>query len=116
MSICCDRGNCFANRNGVCKTLRNTDFGERACPFFKTEEQLADEEMFRSEKEAFEKWLKEEEQNEQRSDYEIKYAEAAEVNCYSCKFHKNTCTLGKTQEQCGEENGYPYWYWDELED
>lgn len=114
MSICCDRGDCFANRDGVCKTLRNTNFGSRPCPFFKTEEQLADEEIFRTEKEDFEQWLREEEQNEERSDYKIKCAETAEVNCFTCKHHGYFCKLGKTQEQCGEENGYLYW--DGLED
>lgn len=118
MSIFCDKGDCFANMSKqtgrYCSILKDTDFGERACPFFKTKEQLADERMFRKEKEDFEQWLKEEEQNEERSDYEIKCAETAEVNCYSCKYHKNTCTLGKTQEQCSDVNGYLYW--DGLED
>lgn len=115
MSIYCDRTDCFANVSSEkCKILKDTDFGSRPCPFFKTEEQLANKKTFRSGKEAFEQLLKEEEQNEQRSDYEIKCAETAEVNCFTCKHHSCFCKLGKTQEQCSEENGYLYW--DGLED
>lgn len=44
MSIYCDRRDRFANVSSEkCKILKDTDFGERACPFFKTEEQFADE-------------------------------------------------------------------------
>lgn len=31
--------NCFANRDGVCMALGDTNFGGRECPFYKTKEQ-----------------------------------------------------------------------------
>lgn len=35
----CDLHHCVANKNGNCRILRSKDFGDRACPFFKTAEQ-----------------------------------------------------------------------------
>ena len=35
----CDRSECAAHFDGICMALRNNDFGDRECPFFKTKEQ-----------------------------------------------------------------------------
>lgn len=35
----CDRDDCAAYFDGICNALRNNDFGDRECPFFKTKEQ-----------------------------------------------------------------------------
>ena len=36
----CEQAHCFANdkKNNLCKCLEDTDFGDRACPFFKTQD------------------------------------------------------------------------------
>ena len=34
----CHREDCFANKQRGCICLKDNDFGDRACPFFKTEE------------------------------------------------------------------------------
>jgi len=35
---------CFArSRNGVCNALSDTDFGNRDCPFYKTDKQIEEE-------------------------------------------------------------------------
>lgn len=39
----CIQNNCFANEKGKCRILINTDF-TGFCPFFKTQEQLDQEE------------------------------------------------------------------------
>lgn len=36
----CDRNNCFAYSNGECVILTDNDFGERECPFYKTQAQF----------------------------------------------------------------------------
>lgn len=33
------RDDCFANKNGLCRILEDSDFGGKVCPFFKTREQ-----------------------------------------------------------------------------
>ena len=38
----CMELSCFANKHGICDALCSTDFGMRRCPFFKTEEELAE--------------------------------------------------------------------------
>lgn len=43
----CDNNKCFAQEFGKCRILINNDFNGRACPFFKTKEQLAEEERKR---------------------------------------------------------------------
>lgn len=30
---------CFACKDGICRILKSTNFGDKACPFFKTQEQ-----------------------------------------------------------------------------
>ena len=31
------------------------------------------------------------------------------VNCSTCKYHGFFCSQGYTNEECGEESGFPYW-------
>ena len=38
--IACDRADCVMCRNGNCTSLDDARFGERACPFFKTKEDI----------------------------------------------------------------------------
>ena len=47
----CVAGECFACEEGQCTVLVDNNFGTRKCPFFKTKEQVANEE------EAYEKRL-----------------------------------------------------------
>jgi len=35
----CHRSTCAGCKDGVCRILKSTHFGEKACPFFKTKEQ-----------------------------------------------------------------------------
>lgn len=44
---CNHKPGCFAYKDGICRILKDTDFGDRACPFFKTQEQ-ADEDNRRT--------------------------------------------------------------------
>lgn len=37
----CGQRSCFAYRNGKCACLDDTDFGGKACPFYKTRKQYA---------------------------------------------------------------------------
>lgn len=30
---------CFANKDGYCRILKSSNFGDKACPFYKTQEQ-----------------------------------------------------------------------------
>ena len=39
----CKHYKCFANRSGRCRALSDTDFGGKACPFYKTEAQAAED-------------------------------------------------------------------------
>lgn len=39
-----------------------------------------------------------------------------EVNCWTCKFHGDYCRKGYTEDECGSENGYPFWVDYMLED
>lgn len=43
--MCCfDHLDCFAlQKNGICKALRDTDFNDRDCPFFKPKVQVEKE-------------------------------------------------------------------------
>ena len=41
----CLRTECFANYGDRCSCLTDNDFGRRECPFFKTREQRAKEEI-----------------------------------------------------------------------
>lgn len=39
----CDVHNdCFANKDGCCTVLKDTDFGKKDCPFYKTSEAVRD--------------------------------------------------------------------------
>lgn len=42
-SCACNRGDCFACKDGKCVALADNSFGQRACPFFKTAEQVETE-------------------------------------------------------------------------
>lgn len=42
----CGREDCFAYQNGFCVALISNDFGDRECPFFKTNEQVAKEKEY----------------------------------------------------------------------
>lgn len=39
----CNRYDCFANRSGRCRVLTDTAFGDKTCPFYKTEGQASEE-------------------------------------------------------------------------
>lgn len=39
----CRRCDCFANSDGVCIALTSSKFNGKACPFFKTDQQIATE-------------------------------------------------------------------------
>ena len=39
----CPRKSCAGNRSGVCLILKTNNFGDKDCPFFKTKEQVAEE-------------------------------------------------------------------------
>ena len=36
----CKQKKCFANESGGCRILFDTDFGERECPFYKTDSSM----------------------------------------------------------------------------
>lgn len=36
----CNNDNCFANNEGRCNCLSDSDFGGRKCPFFKTKKEF----------------------------------------------------------------------------
>ena len=42
----CGREDCFACKEGHCLILVRNDFGDRSCPFFKTNEQVAKEKEY----------------------------------------------------------------------
>lgn len=42
-----DRAACFAYKEGFCVVLKDTDFGERKCPFFKVHTQAQEEDIRR---------------------------------------------------------------------
>ena len=42
----CGRSDCFGYQDGYCVVLSRNDFGDRSCPFFKTEEQVAKEKEY----------------------------------------------------------------------
>ena len=44
--INCDRTDCFTNREGKCPVLYDNDFRGKPCPFFKTELQIKEEEVY----------------------------------------------------------------------
>lgn len=39
----CERGDCFANREGRCEILTDNDFGKRECPFYKPRKSVGSE-------------------------------------------------------------------------
>ena len=41
----CSISDCFACKDGECIALQDNDFNGKPCPFFKTRDQIADEEM-----------------------------------------------------------------------
>ena len=38
-NIVCPHHRCASNKEGFCRALRTSDFGNKSCPFFKTAEQ-----------------------------------------------------------------------------
>lgn len=44
--IDCNRTDCFTNRKGKCSLLYDNDFHGKPCPFFKTELQIKEEEVY----------------------------------------------------------------------
>lgn len=38
----CNRKDCFACVNNVCRILNDTEFGKRECPFFKLKQDLVE--------------------------------------------------------------------------
>ena len=42
----CGREDCFACQDGHCVVLIKNDFGDRSCPFYKTNEQVAKEKEY----------------------------------------------------------------------
>ncbi len=51
----CDRSDCFGCEEGHCIVLINNNFGERNCPFFKTNEQVEKELAYCAERMAIDK-------------------------------------------------------------
>lgn len=37
--VVCPYNHCASNKDGYCRALRTSDFGDKMCPFFKTTEQ-----------------------------------------------------------------------------
>ena len=37
--VVCPHNHCASNKDGYCRALRTSDFGDKMCPFFKTTEQ-----------------------------------------------------------------------------
>ena len=44
--INCGEKECFANKDGKCLALYDNDFHGKPCPFFKTELQIKEEEVY----------------------------------------------------------------------
>ena len=42
----CGRKDCFGNEEGYCLVLTENNFGNRSCPFYKTEEKVAEEKEY----------------------------------------------------------------------
>lgn len=40
---------------------------------------------------------------------EIKEMEEQPVGCYTCKYHGMYCANCYSEDECGEESGYPHW-------
>lgn len=52
----------------------------------------------------------------QLTEREIDSMDEREVNCWTCTFHGNCCRKGYAEDECGSENGYPFWVDFMLED
>lgn len=44
MKVICNAVACFANDGGQCVCLKDNDFGDKRCPFFKTKKMQAEQE------------------------------------------------------------------------